>query len=628
MRTRSLPLWLLPFSLGWLANTAAAYADDSGAPAAGAEQATATMSHGPMLGRPRSHGMTVWARTTRPAELMVKYRDTRGVGGWRSSAAVATTIEHDLCGVVQLKGLAPDAQYDYAVYVDGRRQFPAGDFHTLPDPQELKDPELNPEGLFNFSFQFACCNNQSPTDGLGPTLPAFDTLNRDVAGKVDFAILNGDWIYEEDRDYPPEAWRRQVGLTHEKSPAIVDVMPQVCGVWQNYKTYAARAQNLRAWHRRVPSYFTFDDHELVNDIIASGETGYRNRRSVFRDIAIAGWFDYLGWSTPAVHQQPVQFGRCRLADGSDVLFDPDADFSRLDLRQAGNLHVLWGTPDSGVKDVPTGDVVGGDPNARVYDIVKVIDPHRLRITPAASATGESAYTIGRRSYGAFRVGNCEFFLLDTRSHRQLHDLQRPDKPGLSMLGNQQADWLLRAMQASDADFFFVVSSVNFMVPHVGGGGHHFDAATKDDAWTAFLDERERLIDAWDALGKPVFVLTGDLHNSFAVKITDKVWEFAAGPHNSVNHRLSDEGDRPLNGAFQHGPRPCEVRWSTTAWDDIPRDQRMFPHYCVARVTNVLNNPVELGGTRAIAYPKPIVTFTFYNALTGEPAYAESILSGE
>ena len=33
-----------------------------------------------------------------------------------------------------------------------------------------------------------------------------------------------------------------------------------------------------------PRGFTFDDHELVNDIWGAGSTGRRNRRAVFRDI--------------------------------------------------------------------------------------------------------------------------------------------------------------------------------------------------------------------------------------------------------------------------------------------------------------------------------------------------------
>jgi|GEM_PF-4987618 len=51
---------------------------------------------------------------------------------------------------------------------------------------------------------------------------------------------------------------------------------------------------------------------------------------------------------------------------------------------------------------------------------------------------------------------------------------------------------------------------------------------------------------------------------------------------------------------------------------------MFPHYCVVQVNNVFNNPLERGGTRSVAYPHPQVIFQFYNGLTGDLAYAESI----
>jgi len=57
--------------------------------------------------------------------------------------------------------------------------------------------------------------------------------------------------------------------------------------------------------------------------------------------------------------------------------------------------------------------------------------------------------------------------------------------------------------------------------HPARGGTGSAAATaaapeRDGAWTGLLEEREELIHFWDSLGKPVFVLTGDLHNSFAV----------------------------------------------------------------------------------------------------------------
>ena len=379
------------------------------------------------------------------------------------------------------------------------------------------------------------------------------------------------------------------------------------------------------WHRNVPGFFTFDDHELVNDIIGAGTEGYRSRRAVFRDIGVQGWYDYLGWANPTAVEQGIFFGTARLEEGSDMLVDPDADFTKIDLNEACNLHVHWGDKDAGNMDGDNGDFKGGDPNARVYSIVNVIDKNRVQIRPAATQTGSAGYSVGRYSYGTFKIANCRFILLDTKSHRDVHDIENPGKKGISMLGKKQREWVMDLMSKKDADFYFVVSSVNFMVPHVGGGGgtNQF-AATKDDAWTVFFDEREKLIDFWDGLGKKVFVLTGDLHNSFVAKITDDVWEFASGPHNSVNHRPEDEGGRPVNGIFKYGPRACDIRWSTTAMGDIPREARKMPHFCVVQINNVFNNPQKLGGERLVAFPRPHVVFQFYDGLTGKLEYAESI----
>ena len=65
--------------------------------------------------------------------------------------------------------------------------------------------------------------------------------------RVDFAILNGDWLYEEQRQYKPEDWLTQVG--------------------------------------------------------------FRNRRPVFRGIALKAWYDYLGWSNPVASLPDIRFGR-------------------------------------------------------------------------------------------------------------------------------------------------------------------------------------------------------------------------------------------------------------------------------------------------------------------------------
>lgn len=585
--------------------------------------ADTVLTHGPMLGQATAKSVRVWGRTSGPAALEFRY-GTDSASLDNVSEPIYTTAAHDFAGWTTLTNLESGVTYVIQAFLDGNPAGPPARCRTLPDASALRDPEHNPRGLFNFSFAIGSCANQNPLHGIGPSLPTYATLLKQHAEEVDFQIMNGDWLYEELRDTPVAAWAERQGVAAEAIPKVVSDMPTIVGVWENYRLYLDRGTNLSAWHRQVPGVFTFDDHELVNDIWGAGSIGRRDRRAVFRDIGTRAWLDYLGWASPAAFPHDVHHGRAALQAGSDVLTDADANFNALPLDEMLNLHVHWGTAEAGVNDLRFDEDTLGDPNARVYEVVEVLDAQRLRIRPPAVADGEAAYSIGRRSYGSFRVANCEFFLLDTRGARQMHDIRQPAQPGLTMLGDDQREWLISQMQASDADFFFVVSSVPFMIPHAGAGGFEA-AANKEEAWTAFLDEREKLINFWETLNRPIFVMTGDLHNSFAIKITDRVWEFCSGPHNSVNHVPSlDEADRPGTGMFMSGNRGCDIRWSTYVLPDLPRLQRLYPHYLVVQVNNVFNMPRQLGGRRLVAFPHPQVIFKYHEGRTGKLVYAESV----
>jgi alkaline phosphatase D len=611
---------LFPLLGFWLASTLSWNLDTVLAQLPGRDPISLT--HGPMLGQPTADSMVVWGRTSEPGEFTVHYgKNPDRVD--QISKPGATAIERDNTGTVKLLDLLPDTRYYYQVWVNGRPHGLPGSFLTLPSKETSRNNEHNPKGLFNFRFQIGSCANQNPLNGAGHRSTTYEHLNQDWADKVHFHIMNGDWLYEELRVYSPEAWRLVQGLS--EFPMIVDVMPTIVGVWENYKLYLSRGVELAKWHRNVPSYFTFDDHELVNDIWGSAEAGKRHRRTVFRDIGTQAWFDYLGWANPMEHKHPIHFGKASMKAGSDLLIDNDTDFTKLPLREMLNLHVHWGTLEAGVNDMIY-DNDEGHQNSYVYDIVEVIDPHTLRLhMPAKVDDHGISYSIGRRSYGKFRVANCEYFLIDTRGDRDMHDVTKRDKPGVSMIGKPQREWLLKSMKESDADFFFVISTVPFMIPHSGAGGFEADTENKEEAWTGFFDEREMLIDQWGKLGKKVFVMTGDLHNSFAIKITDNVWEFCCGPHNSVNHVPAlDESNRPATGKFQFGPRECDIRWSSYVLPDVPRVERLYPHFCVVQVNNVFNMPKKLDEKRLVAYPHPQIVFQYYDGRTGELAYAEAI----
>ena len=350
------------------------------------------VTHGPLLGRPAADSMSLWLRTARPGRVVVFYGTDKNDLS-KTATLESTSIDRDNTGILTLSGLLPNTRYYYRI---ADHQL-SGSFLTLPRAADFKNAEGNPEGLFNFRFEFACGNNQrGGGDSAGPTLPVFDTLNAQVRDKVNFAILNGDWLYENRRDYPASEWLHQMGLgSIGQAPDIVRKAPTIVGVWENYKTYLERGRNLSEWHRHVPSFYTADDHELLNDIYGTGEVGYVNRRAVFRDIATRAWFDYLAWANPIEHDAPAWFGIGTFKAGSNVLEDSNADFTKLNLTDLANLHVHWGTTTAGVKDAVL-DSQPGDPNSAVYEIAEVLGPKKLRISPPTKSDGSQAYSIGRR----------------------------------------------------------------------------------------------------------------------------------------------------------------------------------------------------------------------------------------
>ena len=165
--------------------------------------------------------------------------------------------------------------------MNGRPHGLPGSFRTLPNAEISRNEEHNPDGLFNFRFQIGSCANQNPLHGVGHRTPTYENLNRDWAGRVDFHIMNGDWLYEELRAFPPEAWRLAQGrIVSSRGRRDADDRRRV-GELQAVLEPGCLAK----WHRNVPSYFTFDDHELVNDILrAKPESDIGGRCSRHRDL--------------------------------------------------------------------------------------------------------------------------------------------------------------------------------------------------------------------------------------------------------------------------------------------------------------------------------------------------------
>lgn len=401
------------------------------------------ITHGPILGRLTQTSVGIWARTNKPAVKADGFRIYYGMDPEKLDQftdRVATDLENDNSAVITLSRLKPNTRYHYAVGFDDIVHQPEhrGSFKTLPSVNQYRNREHNPEGLFNFSFAVGGCARMVPYSSSG--LEPQRVMMNNHGEKVHFAIQTGDFVYEEGRHTLVEEWLWRMGLNEDsvETPRAVNAAPSLVGAWENYKIYFTKNYNLAEWHRHVPSYYMFDDHEVVNNIYGASVPGFVSRNAVYRDIGLKAWNDYLAWSNPVEDRLQPVFGKAELKAGENILYDRSADFRKLDLSRQNVLHVHWSQPTDGV---PSGKYFRdgpGDPNTGVYRIEEVIDRQRVRLShPAKEDTDASSYSIGPEQWAKFRVGNAEFYLIDTRGERGLPNPTFQHEPANTMLGARQ-----------------------------------------------------------------------------------------------------------------------------------------------------------------------------------------------
>ncbi len=565
------------------------------------------ITHGPILGGVTSSSVKIWIRTQEAMDFKVLVNESLPFDGAKQITG-KTNPETDFTGWVEVTGLKPNTNYYYAMVisndiVDTRARIdqPWPTFRTLPDTTSYVH-EFNPDGLFNFSFSIGACQRQrSPTNtyGIYADPPVFNTLWEKHRDRLAFHIVNGDLSYEEI-------------LNGEKS-----------GLEDNYKLYLGRSPALNRFFRDVPMFTMFNDHEMTDNIDGAGEVGLGAGNYLVRDPAMEVWQSYAGWVNDKTTQRgSLRFGNAELEQGSNILNDSEADFSTLDLDQVSTLHI--GSFYKGAfKPGPT-DLSGK--NAGVYRVEKVLDEHRLQISPKLKETNKAPYSIGTHHYFDRLVGNCHFIFLDTRSERsKFRGAETAFDENATILGATQKRWFTDTVKNSPADFIFIVSGDPWVIYHSSYHMRGIDTDTKGDGFCGYVQEREELLELLDAIEKPILILTGDVHHPFAVQISDNVWEFLCSPMNSANHPIGTAGLPPLGGWFDSQGRKVKIKWAGGYPDNVHYLRQRHSIYTVID----LNNVVKAGrksepGYQFIAYDEPQVVVRFHDGYTGDLLYAEGI----
>ena len=134
-------------------------------------------------------------------------------------------------------------------------------------------------------------------------------------------------------------------------------------------------------------------------------------------------------------------------------------------------------------------------------------------------------------YRSFRIGDTvALFVLDCRSERSPDD-------GL-YISEDQLQWLLDGIAASDAAFKLVLNSVPIadLTPL-------FSTVNQEDRWSGYPEQRQRVVDALD--GVPgVFFLSGDIHMGLVARVAGEgpghgLWDVAMGPGGSRGNAIAE-----------------------------------------------------------------------------------------
>ena len=158
--------------------------------------------------------MSLWIRTEKAGKVTVFY-GTKKDRLDKQASLVTTDLAKDRTGIITLQKLTSNTRYYYRI-ADHQLD---GSFRTLPKAADFRTLRATPRVSSTSSSSLPVETTRMATGIAGPTVPVFDTLNAKVRDEVHFAILNGDWLYEQRRDYPPESWLHQVGLdSMEEAP--------------------------------------------------------------------------------------------------------------------------------------------------------------------------------------------------------------------------------------------------------------------------------------------------------------------------------------------------------------------------------------------------------------------------
>ena len=227
------------------------------APAISYAAARPVATHGVQSGDVDTTSGVIWARADRPARALVEVATTDSFTDARRLAPTHVLPEGDFAMKRLLTGLPAGQDIFYRVTFEDLANSRAasepvvGHFRTAPASRR--------------SVRFAWSGDTAGQGwGIDAARGGMLTYATMTAHQPDFFIHSGDTVYCDgpiaaQKEMPNgETWNNLVAEGVEK---VAETTAEFCGRWK----YNMRDAHVRAFNAEVPTFFQWDDHEVVNN---------------------------------------------------------------------------------------------------------------------------------------------------------------------------------------------------------------------------------------------------------------------------------------------------------------------------------------------------------------------------
>ena len=296
-----------------------AFAASLAMPSISRAQARPIFTHGVQSGDVDMTSGMIWTRTDRPAQVRMEIATTESFADARQLAPLTATPETDFAVKRLVEGLPSDQDIFY--------RFVAAD---LNDMQATSDPIVGqfrtaPASRRDVRFAWS---GDTAGQGWGIDETGMKTYATMAQHRPDFFIHSGDTIYA---DGPMQDEVTRDGAVIWKNTVLIDEKRKVAETLDEYRgqwKYNMMDEHLRAMNAVCPTFFQWDDHEVVNNWSASkdlmGDDRYSEKSVHVLAARAARAFHEL---TP-IRYQPAEPGRVY----RKIAYGPMVDVFFLDLR--------------------------------------------------------------------------------------------------------------------------------------------------------------------------------------------------------------------------------------------------------------------------------------------------------